>query len=108
MASERSANRFISSNSFVRCRVDKRHEQWMRTLGPALELGVKLTTQEPRMLRQLENLDKVRGRVNARDVHALSLKHFSKRVLKFKSMPMSLRDLYRAIRAVRKRALFET
>src|SRR5690348_18410174 len=42
-----------------RCRRDESGEQWMRPSGPGLQLGVELTPNEPRMARQLDDLDQL-------------------------------------------------
>src|SRR5512133_400367 len=73
-------------------RRDESGEQRMRARRSRLQLGVELTTDEPRVIRQLDDLDQLSVGREATQLHAVLYEHVAVRIRNLISMPVTLAD----------------
>ena len=88
-------------------RGDKAGEEWVRTVGTALEFGVELAADVPILLAQLGDLNERAVRRGAGEGHARALKLLAEEVIELVAVTVALGDLACAVGGIRLRALSE-
>ena len=78
-------------------RGDEPGEQRMRARGPRLQLGMELAADEPRMIRQLDDLDELAVGREAAQLHAVLDEQLAVLVRDFITMAMALAHLRLAV-----------
>src|SRR2546422_3789041 len=77
---------------------DEARKQRVRSHRPRLELGMELTSDEPRMVGELDHLDERAIRRQARAAHAVLREHVAIRVRDLVAMAVPLAHLGRIVR----------
>ena len=81
----------------IQCRFNEALEEWLWCRWFRLEFGMELNGDEPRVVRDLDNLDQISIRTGSRGDHTSGYEIVAVFGIEFVSMPMPLRNGNRAI-----------